>query len=409
MLKSQIPRWASLMLLGVGLLVVGIPGLFLYISVTAPKLHPSPGNILSVTNSPPLAKWTAAVEQGREIARTSLSERNLPGISVAVGVAGEIVWAEGFGFANFENSLPVTPDDRFPTGTAATVFTSAAIGLLLEEGRMKLDDQIQAYVPGFPEKQWPVTIRQLMGHVGGVKTEDWDEGVLIYKHCERPSDALDLFAKDPLLFQPGSEFRYSTFGWILLSAAVETAAGKPFQAFLQDGVFLPLGMHDTVKESGLDAVPGEVTFYVPRFLANARYGLNPLPLHKFDYSCHAGSSGFVSTPSDLVRFGMAINAGKLLRRDTVQTLQTSQRTASGMETDYGLGWDLKTVTLAGKQVRTAGHNGDFWGGPVASLLTFPERGLAVAVMSNVSFAGTPSVAERIAEAFAEQGRSPARK
>ena len=397
------------MLLGVGVLVVGIPVLWLYISATAPKLHPSPRDIPSLTNSLPLTKWTAAVEQGREIVRTSLSERNLPGISVAVGVAGDIVWAEGFGFSNFENSLPVTPEDRFPIGTAATVFTSTAIGLLLEEGRMKLDDQIQAYVPGFPEKQWPVTIRQLMGHVGGVKTEDWDEGILIYKHCERPSDALDLFAKEPLQFQPGSRYAYSTFGWILLSAAVETAAGKPFQAFLQDRVFLPLGMHDTVKESGLDPVTGEVTFYTPRFLANPRYGLNPLPPRKFDYSCHAGSSGFVSTPSDLVRFGMAMNGGKLLRRDTVQMFQSSQRTTSGMETSYGLGWDLKTVTLAGKQVRTAGHHGDFWGGPVASLLTFPDYGIVVAVTSNITDADTFSLAVEIAETFVKQGKLAARK
>jgi CubicO group peptidase (beta-lactamase class C family) len=409
MSKSRIPTWVSLVLLGVALLAVGIPGLFVYIRVTAQKVHPDFQNIPSVTTSPPLAKWTAAEDQGREIVRNSLSERNLPGISVAVGVAGDIVWAEGFGFANYENSLPVTPDDRFPIGTAATVLTSAAIGLLIEEGRMKLDDQIQAYVTGFPEKQWPVTIRQLMGHMGGVKTEDWDEGVLIYKHCERPSDALDLFAKDPLLFQPGSEYRYSTFGWILLSAAVETAAGKPFQAFLQDRVFLPLGMLNTVKQSGLDAVPGEVTFYVPRFLANPRNGLNPLPLRKFDYSCHAGSSGFVSTPSDLVRFGMAINGGKLLRRETVQTLQTSQRTASGMKAGYGLGWDLKTVTLAGQPVRSAGHDGDFWGGPVSSLLTFPDYGIVVAVTSNITDADTFSLAVKIAEAFAEQAKSPAGK
>ena len=402
--KSQIPRWASLMLLGAGLLFVGIPGLVLYIRATAPKLHPSPLNVPSVKSSAPTAKWTPAVEQGREIVRRSLSEQNLPGISVAVGAAGEVVWAEGFGFSNVEKSLPVTPDDRFPIGTAATAFTSSAIGLLLEEGRMKLDDQIQAYVPEFPQKHWPVTIHQLMGHVGGVKTEDWDEGVLIYKHCERPSDALDLFAKDPLVFQPGSEYGYSTFGWILLSAAIETAAGNPFKAFLQNRVFRPLGMHDTVKQSGLDPVPNEVTFYTPRFFSRPTFGPSPLPLRKFDYSCHAGSSGFVSTPSDLVRFGMAINSGKLLRQDTVRTLQTSQRTASGTETGYGLGWDLKTVTIAGQQVRTAGHSGEFWGGPVASLLTFPDYGIVVAATSNISDADTVSIAVKIADAFAEQDK-----
>ena len=399
MLKSQIPRWASIMLLGVGLLVVGIPALVLYIRITAPKVHPNPANVPEMTNSQPTAKWTSAVEQAREIVRTSASEGNLPGVSVAVGVAGDIVWAEGFGFANFENSLPVTPDDRFPTGTAATVFTSAAIGMLLEEGRIRLDDQIQAYVPEFPAKQWPVTIRQLMGHIGGAKIEDWDDGVLIYQHCERPMDALNLFAQEPLQFQPGSQFAFSTYGWILISGAVETAAGKPFQAFLQDRVFRPLGMVDTLKQSGRDALPGEVTFYVPRFGGNPRYGLNPLPPRKFDYSCHAGSSGFLSTPSDLARFGMAINSRKLLRPETVQMLQTSQRTTSGTDTGYGLGWDLKTMTIAGQQVRTAGHDGEFWGGPVSSLLTIPDRGITVAVMSNIAFADTPSLAEKIAERF----------
>ncbi|MGH9809361.1 MAG: hypothetical protein ACRD9W_19275, partial [Terriglobia bacterium] len=97
--------------------------------------------------------------------------------------------------------------------------------------------------------------------------------------------------------------------------------------------------------------------------------------------------------------------GELLRPQTVQLLQTPQRLASGAQTSYGLGWDLKSVTLAGQQVRAAGYNGHFWVWEVASLLTVPERGLAVAVMSNVSFAGTPSIAERIAQTFAEQ--SPA--
>jgi hypothetical protein len=101
---------------------------------------------------------------------------------------------------------------------------------------------------------------------------------------------------------------------------------------------------------------------------------------------------------------MGINRGKFLRPETVQILQTPQKLTSGESTSYGLGWELKTMTLAGRQVRTAGHNGHFWVEEVASLLTVPERGLAVAVMSNVSFAGTPSIAERVAEAFADAGR-----
>jgi CubicO group peptidase (beta-lactamase class C family) len=106
---------------------------------------------------------------------------------------------------------------------------------------------------------------------------------------------------------------------------------------------------------------------------------------------------------------MAINSGKLLQRATVQWLQTSERLASGEETGYGLGWDLETVTLAGEQTRVVGHDGESLGGMVASLMMFPEHGIVVSVTSNISYADTFSLAVRIAQAFAEQGRSPARK
>jgi CubicO group peptidase (beta-lactamase class C family) len=244
-----------------------------------------------------------------------------------------------------------------------------------------------------------------MGQVAGFNTEDPDNGVLTSSHCERPADAVAIFAKEPLSFRPGTQYCDSTFGWVLLSAVVEAAADIPFATFLNERVFRPLRMVDTFKESVTNPPSDAATSYNPRFAAKPTYGLTPLP--QFDYSCHAGSNGFLSTASDLVRFGMAINRGKLLRPQTVQMLQTPQRLTSGELTSYGLGWELKTLTLAGDQVQAAGHNGHFWVEEVASLLTVPERGLAVAVMSNVSFAGTPSVAERIVEAFADQGKSPA--
>jgi CubicO group peptidase (beta-lactamase class C family) len=405
MSKSRMPTWFSLILWAVGLFALGIPGLFVYMKATAKKVHPDSQEIPSVVESRPPAKWAGAVERARQIVRSSISENNLAGLSIAVGINGEIVWTEGFGFADIENGSLVTPSHRFRTGTASILFTSAAIGLLLDEGRLKLDDEIQKHVADFPHKRWPLTVRQVMGQVAGFPTEDPDNGVLTSSHCERPADAVAIFAKEPLLFQPGTQYRDSTFGWVLLSAVVEAAAGTPFVTFLHEKIFRPLGMVDTFKESVTNPPSDAATSYNPRFAAKPTYGLTPLP--QFDYSCHAGSNGFLSTPSDLARFGMAINRGKLLRPQTVQMMQTPQRLTSGELTSYGLGWELKTMTLAGDQVQAASHNGHFWVEEVASLLTVPERGLAVAVMSNVSFAGTPSVAEKIAEAFGEQAKSPA--
>src|SRR5215813_14758411 len=141
MSKSRMPTWFLLILLGVGFLAVGIPGLFVFMKVTATRVHPDSQEIPSVMESRPPAKWAGAAEQARQIVRTNISENNLAGLSIAVGIDGEIVWTEAFGFVDIENRAPVTPSHRFRTGTASIVLTSAAIGLLLDEGRLKLDDE----------------------------------------------------------------------------------------------------------------------------------------------------------------------------------------------------------------------------------------------------------------------------
>ncbi len=406
-MKSRTQTLLMLIVTAVGLLVAAIVGLFAYMSVTATPLHPDPRSVPAVTHSDPSRKWGDAVERGREIVRAGLTEQNLPGLSVAVGVGGDIVWAEGFGWADLEHRVPVAPDTRFRIGTASTALTSAAVGLLLEKGRLKLDEKIQTYLPEFPEKHWPVTLRQLMGHVAGVRNDGGDEGPLLSQRCERPVEGLQHFADRSLLFEPGSQYRYSSYGWILVSAAVEAAADEPFSTFMRKQIFEPLGMDDTMADSATEPIADRATFYFPRFSADPRYGLHLM--RPIDYSCYAGSSAFLSTPSDLVRFGMAISGGKLLQPATVQLLQTPQRLPSGQETGYGLGWDLETVALAGEHTRWVGHDGTSLGGMVASLMTFPEHRLAVSVTSNISYADTEALGVKIAEAFAEQGRTPARK
>ena len=223
-------------------LIVAIGGLPSFLWATAKPLHPEPQNVPSAVQSEPSPQWAAAVGRARQIVRAVLSEQNLPGLSVAVGVGGDIVWAEGFGWADVETHAPVTPETRFRMGTASTALTAAAVGVLLEKDRVKLDEEIQAYVPQFPKKPWPVTLRQLMGNVSGVgiaATNDWR---LSSERCERAADALPVFADSPLLFQPGTQFRQSTHGWVLVSAAVEAAAERPFLSFMRDQVFQPLGM-----------------------------------------------------------------------------------------------------------------------------------------------------------------------
>jgi CubicO group peptidase (beta-lactamase class C family) len=439
--KNRIPIWLALIVAAIGMLLAASLGLWAYKSVTAPILHPDPQNVRSVTHSDPSPKWTDAVERGRHIMRAGLTQQNLPGLSVAVGVDADIVWAEGFGWANLENQVPVTPDTGFRVADASKALTSAAVGLLLERNKLQLDDEIQVHVPEFPKKQWPVTLRQLMAQVAGVTTDHGGEAPLSNasnddgnpaRRCERTVDGLQLddFGERELLFEPGTKYSPSSYGWILVSAAVEAVANEPFFAFMRTQVFEALDMRDTTIDVATEAIPERATFYFPRFglAGDTRYG--PKPARVGDHSCYAGAAAFLSTPSDLVRFGIGINSrlsqgfhlrqgyggqvggqgGKLLKPGTVQLLQTPQRLASGEETGYGLGWELETHPLAGQPARMAGHGSkkEFIGGTTC-LMTFPERGLVVAVMTNMSYADTKSIVLNIAQAFAEQGRNPARQ
>jgi CubicO group peptidase (beta-lactamase class C family) len=402
-------RWKqrALTLIGAGVFVVFLAGLGIYTFVIAisTRLHPNPNEVPSVTLAAPSPAWAAAVNEGRQIARAGLVEQNLPGLSVAVGVGGDIVWAEGFGWADMEKRVPVAPGMRFRIGHASKALTSVAVGLLLEKGRLRLEDDIQTYVPAFPKKQWPVTLRELMGHVAGIRHYERDEDAAPAAHCERAADGLKSFADDPLRFEPDTQYGYSTYGWVLVSAAVEAAAKEPLSSFMAAQVFTPLGMTATTFESP-ETIPDKVTFYQRRFTGDGGEGV--VPATAVDYSCFAGAAAILSTPSDLVRFGTAVNGGRLLQRDTVRKLQTPQLLTSGKETEYGLGWMVEEVTLAGEPIRMVHHASRSLKGGTTSFMTFPTRGMVVAVTANIANAITRDIALKLAQAFAAPGTGAGR-
>jgi CubicO group peptidase (beta-lactamase class C family) len=190
--------WIAVIVLPIGLLIVFVLGLWAFVGATTKPIHPNAQEAPSVASAAPAPAWTAAVEESRRTVRAFLTEQNPPGLSVAVGIGGEIVWAEGFGWRDIENRVKVTPDTRFRIGTASAMLTSAAVGLLMEQKRLNLDEEIQTYVPEFPKKQWPVRLRQLMGHVAGIVPDEGDEepqaGALLENArraaalCERVAD-----------------------------------------------------------------------------------------------------------------------------------------------------------------------------------------------------------------------------
>lgn len=384
-------------------------------------LTPSPGDgalaLPSEGLAPPAARYADAVEHVQLLARNLIVAENLPGLSIAVAVDGELAWAEALGWADLRERVPITPRTRFRIGGVSKPITAAAVGLLHQRGLIDLDAPVQEYLPGFPEKRWPVTTRQLMGNVAGLghyghgeaaQINPDDELPLAHRSCTAVTDALDLFAADPLLFEPGTSYRYSSYGWVLVSAVIEAAADQPFLDFMDRAVFAPLHMRDTMLDApGGPAgrhghtVPNRAGLYFPAFAMNTRLGLQDAP--NIDHTCLWGADGFISTPTDLVRFGSAMTRDDLLEAHTIELLWTEGQLSSGEPTGYGLGWFVRRMPLNGIQVRVMEHDGSAVGGST-SFLTFPDHGLVIAVTSNVSFAedAVRSLALGAAEAFARR-------
>ena len=386
-------------MVAIGIVVAIVVGIYTFATARSTPIHPDVQTVPSVQQATPLPKWAAAVTRGQQIARSTLIEQNLPGLSVAIGVDGTIVWAEGFGWADIAKRLPVAPNTRFRVGHASKSITSVAVGLLLDQDRLDLREEIQTYVPQFPKKQWPVTLRDLMGHLAGIRHYENDHDSMPTAQCDRASEGLGHFANDPLRFEPETKYAYSTFGWVLVSAAVEAVAGEPFFTFMRTNVFDPLGMSETMPDSANTSIPNLTTFYDE--------GSFRLELAKtVDYSCFAGAGGFTSTPSDLVRFGLALSGGKFLKAETVRRLQSPQYLLSGSATEYGLGWMVGTDALGGEPERWVGHSSRTPLGASTTFMIFRDREIVVAVMANLTNKDARSIAARIADVFSEQPRRP---
>jgi serine beta-lactamase-like protein LACTB, mitochondrial len=388
--KAVKPRAVAGLAVLLALIMFAVGGAAVWVMSTRPKpVYQDAAAVPSQAAGEPAGRYAVPVDESRRLARALAATGNLPGLSVAVVIDGEIVWAEGFGWADVESRAPITPSTRFRLGALSKPLTAVAAALLSDRGRLDLDAPVQRYVPSYPPKQWNITTRQLMGDVAGVHRIRGDNNdAMPNAHCGSVDEAVGLLKDDPLLFEPGTQHRYSIWGWVLVSGVIEGAAGERFGRFMDRQVFEPLGMERTVALETED-------------LAGIAHGAGDRP----DYSCMAGAGAFLSTPSDLVRLGSAMLKPGLLTAGTIAAFQTPTRLASGTLTTYALGWSVKSIPLAGEPTRLVSHRGSPAGGTV-SLLTFPDHGLAVAAAANVTDArGIDPLSLQIAEAFSS-GRAP---
>jgi CubicO group peptidase (beta-lactamase class C family) len=329
----------------------------------------------------------ALVDSLRAELLDTMERAGVPGVSITVGRDGRILWSEGLGWADLEQRVAVTPLTRFRVGSVSKSLTSAALGMLVEQGKVDLDQPVQRYVPSFPVKRWPITTRQLAGHIAGVRHYRGAEFAL-----NRPfptvADGLTIFADDSLLFEPGTAYRYSSYGYNLVSAVLEGASGTPFLEYMGTHVFRPAGMRQTVPDFVDSLIPFRARWYSgdQDGVVNAMF---------VDNSYKWAGGGFLSTTEDLVRFGFAMLDDKFVSRETRELLWTSLTLRDGKTTGYGLGWG---VGQDGAGRRRVMHSGGSMGG-TAYLVIYPEQRLVVALLANSDqplVGVTPGIAARVA-------------
>jgi serine beta-lactamase-like protein LACTB, mitochondrial len=321
-----------------------------------------------------------------------LLARGIPGLTIAVAIDGRVVYAEGFGYADLEERVPAWPTTKFRIGSISKSLTSVALMQLVEQGKIDLDASVQKYVPSFPEKGAKITPRLLAGHLAGIRHYKGDE-FLIARHYDSVVDGLKIFENDPLVAPPGTAFHYSSYGFDLLSAVIESASGENFLAYMQRHVFTPLGLVDTTADQNRSIVEERSRFYEREqdgTTDNAPY---------VDNSYKWAGGGFLSTSEDLVRFGSALLHPGFLSENSLHLLFTSQKTISGQETGYGMGWFVHK-SKSGQRIYE--HSGGSVGG-TSQLIIYPDTGVVVALVTNLS-QGLWKIedAESVAELFASR-------
>jgi len=326
-----------------------------------------------------------------------MGRQRIPGLTVAVAIGGELAWARGFGLADVENQVPATEHTVYRLASLSKPITAVAALQLAERGRLDLDAPVQRYVPAFPSKPWPITPRLLLGHLAGIRHYRSPEELNSTTHHTSLQSALAIFQDDPLVARPGTQFVYSTYGYVLLGAVIEAAARQPFFDYVRSHVLAPVGITTIQADDIYRIIPRRARGY----RLNRDGELENCALA--DTSNKIPGGGLVGTAPDMVRFALAVRDGRLLRPETVRQMWTPQRLANGRRTHYGLGWALGE--WKGEQV--VGHTGGQQGVSTA-LFMLPGRGLVIAVMANLEKASLGPVVTGVLQLLAGAEGRPAR-
>jgi D-alanyl-D-alanine carboxypeptidase len=345
----------------------------------------------------------AAADPVDDYVRSQLKPRNLPGVSLAVVKDGRIVKAAGYGLASLELNAPATERTVYEIGSISKQFAANAVLLLVEDGKVKLDDPISKYLDRTPAAWTAITVRHVLTHTAGLADFDTGNIGFSYRREYTANEFVDLLGKQPLQFAPGDRWNY-TNGFPLLGLVVERASGMPYVDFVRTRIFQPLALESARFKSPTEVVPNRADGYLFKDGAY-QHGetLRPMVI--------APNGGVMINAVDFAKWDIAITEGRLLRAESLTQMTTPVRLNDGRTVSHGLGWFIDTFN---------GHTfGAHWGTTVTGhssvIRRYTRDGVTVIMLANLDDGGfgIDAMSKRIADMYvpgvAVQGLEPVKE
>jgi CubicO group peptidase (beta-lactamase class C family) len=318
-----------------------------------------------------------------------MADEHAPSVSVAIVKDGKIAWTGAYGLSDLENFVPAKTSTMYRLASISKPITATAIMQLVQGGKIDLDAPAQKYCPAYPQKQWTITTRELLGHLAGVRHYKSEEENHSTRHFTSIVDSLDFFKSEPLDLEPGTKFKYSTFGFSILGCEVEGASGTSYMDYVQRNIFQPAHMQHIRSDDTYAIIPNRARGY------RKNESSEVVNTDLADTSNKIPGGGLISTPTDLADFAIASMKGTLVTKATEEEMWTPQKTRDGKSTAYGLGWGIGELKGKKKIAHSGGQPGTS-----TDLVMLPDLDLAVAVMCNLEDAHSDQLADKILEQVA---------
>jgi len=358
---------------------------------------PRQTTLLIILLSLPFAVWSQQdqrfekeIETYRSFVMQQMEADRIPGLTVGF-YKGDYMWTEGFGSIDLENDVEATSQSAYRLASNTKSMTAVAILQLQEAGKLDIDDPVRQYVPYFPRKRWDVTLRQLMGHLGGISHyKDYEvEGSI--REDKDTRESLEIFDEFELVAKPGTEYNYTSYGYNLLGAAVEGASKQPYGKYLRENIWEPLDMDHTWMDDPDKIIPHRAQGYrlVYGELKNSEF---------VNISSRFASGGVISAVTDLLRYGRGMNREEVLDPQSTRMMETTMNTAGGLRTDYGMGWRIEPVNGHFQAFHTGGQ-------PETRtiLMRFPTRDFAIALAYNLEGGSLRAISRRLYQLIMDEG------